>query len=166
MQRSCLTNSDDIDPRAKKLTNSSSKPILSLLTSRETKSKCTLQKSLSVWVLSWLVLKWFDELTNHKGVIRPWSFSSFYVSQLVESKMKVCKMLRHQNGSKLLQSFSQKKGPTYSNTIMLYLKIRKKFEKDQLIDLKLHTTTWPSNTMHPQHVVLQQIEQNKPDLRR
>jgi hypothetical protein len=55
--------------------------------------------------------------------------------------MKVCKMLRHQNGSKLLQSFSQKKGQTYSNTIMLYLKIRKKFEKDQLIDLKLHTST-------------------------
>jgi len=75
-------------------------------------------------------------------------------------------MLRHQNGSKLLQSFSQKKGPTYSNTIMLYLKIRKKFEKDQLIDLKLHTSTWPFNIMHPQHVVLQQIEQNKPDFRR
>ena len=72
MQRSCLTIFDNIDPRANELTNSSSKSTLSLITSRENKKANTLcKKSLSVWVLSWLVPKWFDELTNHIGVTKP-----------------------------------------------------------------------------------------------
>ena len=86
-------------------------------------------KSLSVWVLSWLVLKWFDELTNHIGVIKPWSFSSFYVSQLVKSKMKVCKMLRHQNSSKLLRSFSQKKCPNLFEHYYVVTQDKKKIRK-------------------------------------
>ncbi len=36
----------------------------------------TLYKHSSVWVLSWLVPKWFDELTNHIGVNKTRSFYS------------------------------------------------------------------------------------------
>jgi hypothetical protein len=45
-----------------------------------------------------------------------------------------------------------------------YLDIKTtKFKIDQLVDLNLHTRYGP-NAIHLQHVVLQQIEQNEPDL--
>jgi hypothetical protein len=81
----------------------SSKPTLSLTTSKREKliESYTLYKNPSVWVLSWLFPKWFDELTNHIGVTKPRSFTSiskFYI-------LLVCNITTKDNISYLTSFF-------------------------------------------------------------